>query len=52
LLKQLYARADEGFKLTLTGIDWCPYTKLVKGDVYDSNATYYLDDGHYGFKEY
>jgi hypothetical protein len=36
----------------MTDVDWCPYTKLVKGDGYDPNATYYIDNGHYGFTAY
>lgn len=51
-LKQFYQKAASGFGLTLTNVDWCPYTKLVRGDIYDSTANYYLDNGHYGFVEY
>jgi hypothetical protein len=36
----------------MTDVDWCPYTKLMKGDIYDSSATYYIDNGHYQFKKY
>lgn len=53
LLKQLYDRTvGSGFHLTMTDVDWCPYTKLMKGDVYDSSATYYIDNGHYQFEKY
>lgn len=53
LLKQLYERTTgTGFHLTMTDVDWCPYTKLMKGDVYNSSATYYVDNGHYQFKKY
>ena len=52
-LKQLYDRTiGTGFHLTMTDVDWCPYTKLMKGDIYDSSATYYIDNGHYQFKKY
>ena len=52
-LKQLYNRTTgTGFHLTMTDVDWCPYTKLMKGDIYDSSATYYIDNGHYQFKRY
>jgi hypothetical protein len=36
----------------MTNVEWCPYTKLVKGDTYDSKCTYYVDNGHYGFEKY
>jgi hypothetical protein len=38
--------------VTLKEINWCPYTKLTEGDVYDSAATYYIDSGHYTFDKY
>ena len=50
-------------KITMTGVNWCPYVQLVEGDNYDSeaNAThianygdslYKKDNGHYGFEDY
>ena len=38
--------------IALTKVNWSPYVQLVEGDVYDEDATYFYDDGHYGFKEY
>ena len=40
--------------LTLTKVNWCPYTQLVEGDEYDlaHPELYYIDNGHYGFEEY
>ena len=38
--------------IALTKVNWSPYIQLVEGDVYDSTAKYFYDDGHYGFKEY
>ncbi len=55
LLKRLYDKY-KGFKgeakATMTDVNWCPYTKLIEGDVYDSTKTYYVDNGHYGFATY
>jgi hypothetical protein len=39
-------------KITMTGVDWCPYTQLTEGAVYDSTKAYYKDNGHYGFVRY
>ena len=54
LFKQLYSKYNGDGKafLTMKGINWCPYTKLTEGDVYNENATYYIDNGHYSFDEY
>ena len=38
--------------IALTKVNWSPYVQLVEGDVYDKDAKYFYDDGHYGFKEY
>lgn len=41
-------------KITFTGINWCPYVKLVEGDVYDKDHSelYFKDNGHYSFEPY
>ncbi|MGN1342631.1 MAG: hypothetical protein ACI4VL_05345 [Bacilli bacterium] len=36
----------------MSNVDWCPYTKLLEGDIYNSSETYYINNGHYGFEEY
>ena len=43
-----------GKKITMTDVNWCPYTKLVIGDVYDPSAPelYFKDNGHYGLESY
>jgi hypothetical protein len=35
-------------RLTMTDVEWCPFTPVVDGDAYDINLKYYIDDGHYG----
>ena len=47
-------QADANKKITMTGVNWCPYTKLVLGDSYDMNnaGAYYRDNGHYGLVPY
>ena len=43
-------------KVTITEVDWSPYKQIDVGTEYDADAAanheYWLDDGHYGFKEY
>jgi hypothetical protein len=39
-------------KITMTDVNWCPYTKLTEGNTYNPNAKYYKDNGHYGFVTY
>lgn len=39
-------------KVALTKVNWSPYVQLVEGDVYDKDATYFTDNGHYGFTPY
>ena len=43
-----------GKKITLTEVNWCPYTKLVEGDEYNPSEAnlYYKDNGHYGLEPY
>ena len=43
-----------GKKITMTDVNWCPYTKLVIGDVYDPSTPelYFKDNGHYGLESY
>lgn len=54
ILAQLYNKYTGNGKayITMKDVNWCPYTHLTEGDVYESNKTYYIDDGHYGFSEY
>jgi len=32
----------------MTNVQWSPYVKVSVDEEYDQNATYYIDDGHYG----
>lgn len=55
LLKKYFdIRSKQGSKsyIAMTKVNWSPYIQLVEGDVYDSKAKYYVDNGHYGFREY
>lgn len=55
LLKRLYEKyrgTNNTAKITMTDVNWCPYTQLGEGDIYDASKTYYIDNGHYGFKTY
>ena len=38
--------------IDFTNVVWSPYIKQIEGDAYDSTATYFQDDGHYGLKSY
>ena len=44
--------SGSGSQVTMLDVNWCPYTKLTEGDVYDPEAIYYVDNGHYGFDLY
>jgi hypothetical protein len=56
LLKQYFSirskQTANQSKIALTKVNWSPYVQLVEGDVYDEDATYFTDDGHYGFTPY
>ena len=39
-------------QIAMTKVNWSPYVQLVEGDVYNSSAKYFVDNGHYGFSEY
>ena len=55
ILKRLYDINNPkgtNANITMTNVQWCPYTKLSEGDVFDSTKDYYIDDGHYGFVKY
>ncbi len=54
LLATLYERYKNSGKayVTMKDVQWCPYTLLTEGDIYDSSAKYYIDNGHYGFTPY
>lgn len=38
--------------ISLTDVNWNPYTKLVEGDAVDENYNYYIDNRHYGLESY
>ena len=40
--------------ITMTNVNWCPYTQLVEGDIYieTDKDKYYRDNGHYGLVPY
>lgn len=58
-LLQLYYNARKqtanDSQITITDVQWTPYRRLVKGDVFDAEVLaagrYYLDDGHYGYSQ-
>lgn len=54
ILSRLYSKYTGNGKayVTMKDVNWCPYTHLTEGDVYESDKTYYVDDGHYGFSKY
>ena len=43
--------ATKGGQITMTDVDWCPYSLLTEGAVYDESQSskYFVDNGHYGF---
>lgn len=45
-------KKQSGNRLSLIGINWCPYVQLGKGETYDANTKYVYDNGHYGFNNY
>jgi hypothetical protein len=50
ILRRLWER--QSGNVSMSEVNWCPYTKLTEGDVYDASKKYYKDNGHYGFVEY
>lgn len=57
LLAKFYEKkktAEIDKKITMTNVNWCPYTQLVEGDNYDlaHPELYFIDNGHYGFERY
>jgi len=54
ILKQLYTLNNNAgnANVTMTDVEWCPYTHLTEGDVFDASKKYYIDNGHYGFTLY
>ena len=58
LLELLYNSRLSGTELlttqiTMTEVQWTPYRRLVKGDIFNAETfaagRYYMDDGHYGY---
>jgi hypothetical protein len=41
-----------GGKVTMTNVVWSPYVQVLEGEDYDPEATYVLDNRHYGFTPY
>lgn len=56
LLRQYHSLKgySKGGQITMTEVDWCPYSLLTEGAVYDSNKAnkYFVDNGHYGFEPF
>lgn len=54
ILEKFYnlRKGSEGNRLTMTGVNWCPYVQLVDGDEYDSSKQYFVDNNHYNFSPY
>lgn len=50
LAKKLFDKGTAN--ITLKNVQWCPYTALTEGDVFNLDKTYYKDNGHYGFELY
>lgn len=50
ILAQLAKRNSAN--ITMTDVNWCPYTRLTEGSEYSASKNYYKDNGHYGFEAY
>lgn len=50
ILEQLATKTAAS--ITMTNVDWCPYTILTEGSEYSANKSYFKDNGHYGFESY
>ena len=55
VLKQFYdmlkAKKSKG-SITVTEVEWSPFTRVYEGELYDDSATYMIDNGHYGLVPY
>ena len=52
ILRQYYnLKNATGGNITMTNVDWCPYSLMTEGSIYDSTKEnyYFIDNGHYGF---
>lgn len=38
--------------IDFTNVVWSPYVKQIEGDIYEAEATYFQDNGHYGLTPY
>ena len=47
ILQQYYNIAPSGGRLSMTDVNWCPFSKVTDGESYDSNYAYFIDSGHY-----
>ena len=55
ILKQFYNKykdSTSAAKVTIQDADWCPLTLVGIGELYNSEKTYYKDNGHYGFSTF
>lgn len=55
ILRKYYdVKNASGGNITMTNVDWCPYSLMTEGSVYDSSKTnyYFVDNGHYGFDSF
>ena len=50
IVDKLYHKGKAG--ITLKDVQWCPYTVLTEGDIFDQEKSYFKDNGHYSFEEY
>ena len=56
LLKKYYdirsSQTANKCNVQLTNVEWSPYVQVAADDIYDDEAIYYKDNGHYGLVEY
>lgn len=55
ILKQFYKKYKDSTstaKVTIQDANWCPLTLVGVGELYNSEQTYYKDNGHYGFSAF
>ena len=56
LLKRYYdvrkTQTASPSNIQMTNVQWSPYIKVVEDEEYDSNNSYYEDNGHYGLTSY
>lgn len=52
LLKRYYdvrkTQTASPSNIQMTNVQWSPYIKVTEDEFYDSNASYFIDNGHYG----